>query len=778
MLSIANRRRTRGVALVNRHVVGNALVVHPDERMSDEAKALALAVAEDTEHDIVVLDLPEDLPIGAWESVAQALPRRRRGIRLVVCGRRPETAMLAGQWLSDRLSRPVLAPHGSLALGAAGALFVHDAPDSGWVRHAPRQAPVWESKRHPRPAWDDAVTAGWAISSTAVADPLPGGVWIHPSGYPEMSDERWRQLAGIVPCAPETFPVLVGCPGTPSVALDDVVRFWRSLDPESRERARFVQLGPVDLPTGVPLGQVLADLVGTLVLCLSGVPVGAPDDLTLRTVEPDGRFGWRPFVHELGYLPHAGQRAPTVFSHRPPLDLGEQLEPRTYWFAHDAVIEVIQAGLWMRAPQPPPGAEAVRARAADPRRHLLVYDAETEQRAVRMRALATDVVARLDPVNRDRCTVVAASALTATVQVTVAQPDGHRVADGLVEPAAPARPMPQSPLSGPAVSQTAVVVGAAGAIPPAVQSVLMTAEPESSGLPSPEAEMAQPARPATIPTAATSPTAPPPPARMQPVPAPAASALLLRGTPDKERAWLRRALNREFTGAASVVSRILSEHPGLLGAGPPSEDVLTDAVAVRLYLAAQGDTVDNGLRSAAPGPHVPFARCVVAGLSRLPSHRGATLVEASPTEEQWRIYQSRRLVTEWGFVNALTAPTAGQDGDVDVLIWAMTARRTRLLEPDGDDHVDNRVLFVPGTSFKILDMVRPASAAERGQILLRELAADEIDADGRVDDNRTSFDELAVASLRRGAERWAGITPAGRIGVRSAARFGVLPGMG
>ncbi len=82
---------------------------------------------------------------------------------------------------------------------------------------------------------------------------------------------------------------------------------------------------------------------------------------------------------------------------------------------------------------------------------------------------------------------------------------------------------------------------------------------------------------------------------------------------------------------------------------------------------------------------MPFARCVAAGLSRLPSHRGATMIQASPTAA--RLGHADRppdLLTEWGFLAALTEPSPDLPGDTDVLIWSMTARRTRLLEPDGD----------------------------------------------------------------------------------------------
>jgi hypothetical protein len=265
---------------------------------------------------------------------------------------------------------------------------------------------------------------------------------------------------------------------------------------------------------------------------------------------------------------------------------------------------------------------------------------------------------------------------------------------------------------------------------------------------------------------------------VQPRPESAATALLPRRGLDEERGWLRRTLSREYAAVANSVSRVLSEHPGFQGALERSSgSVLTDAVAVRLYLSAAGEGTDLPLRTGAVGPHVPFARCVVSGLGRLPSHRGAAVFAVSMTSQEWELYRSHKLVTEWGFLNALSAPCARQSeqNDVDVLVWSMTARRTRLLEPEADSTLD-RVLFLPGTSFKVLDLAEPADG-KRGVLLLRELAASEIDSSGRVDRNRASFDELAVNSLRQHMHTWESVEKQIRTPEASLPRFAQLPGL-
>ncbi|SCE98224.1 hypothetical protein GA0070558_11753 [Micromonospora haikouensis] len=832
-----------------RHTVGNAVVLHAEGVISPEAQSLALSVAEDHENDVVVLDLADGMPITSWESMAGALPRRRRGIRLMTCGRQHGPAAMAGQWLSERLNRTVVAPDGTLVRGAAGSLFVHSASDSGWIRFRPGRAPEWDSKRYPAPCWDAAAVRRRASSSTGEIEPLPGGVWIHDTGEPELIERHRDRLVSGVPCHHETMTVLLGCPGTAPLSLDDVMRFWRDLDADSRTRARFVQYGTVDLPDGEALGQRLADLFQSTVVCYTGVPIGTPDRTEFRTVRADASLGWPVFASELGYAPRSrprsAARCPVVLSHRGPLRWSDEVEPRVYWYAADAVIEVVQAGLWIRPPQVPPNAERVRAAFVDPEHSTLFFDDSVEETAARMRELAADVLARLDERTAAGNVLLPASALApeprpAGPALGALSPDGDRPPVAAV-PAIPASPAVGVLPPAPTIGTAAAVVGVAAevlaaevvaAIEPvtAVGPEPATAVPIAAG-PEPTAApiAAAPGPATTVPTAApivppiaalpepialavglapvspgpasapppptprphgtasdatgTAPTPRPPapapaPVRRQPVPAPAAAALLVEGRPlTDERAWLRRTLSREFDQLASSVARLLSEHPGMQrSAGHAVDEVLADWVAVRLYLSRRGAAIDAGLRSGEPGPHVPFARCAVAGLSRLPSHRGATVYTTTASDAQWALYRRGGLVTEWGFVNALTAPCAGQDGDVDVLLWSMTARRTALLEPGGEERADDRVLFVPGTSFKILEVRRP-EGGRRGHVMMRELGANEIDPDGRVDPHRLSLDELALTTLRRGVDRWAGAEPATRVGPGAAGRFAALPGL-
>jgi hypothetical protein len=766
---------------LTRRTVGSAMVVHRRGAMTTAAQALAMTVAEDPEHDLVVVDLPAELPIAVWEVVADVLPRRRRGIRLVMGGRSRETTAMAGQWLSERLGRTVIAPDGQLVSGAGGSLFVNSGRGSGWVRFHPGRAPRWDSKRFPRPSWDSTATSETAqTSSRGVVEPLPGGLWVRPSGFDRSQWRQRQQLITTMVPQQDILTVVLGSPAGPMLSMDDVARLWMRLPGVDPRDVRFTQFGPIALPPGSALGQALADLLGVPTACYTGLPVGDVADPDVVTVSPDSRPGWRSLARELGYQPGkpgAEPEPPVLISHLRPLADLPEAGPAVYWFATDAVVEVIASGLLVRGPAESGNARAIRLLPPDAGVLNLAYDADDDTAMARMRYLAEDLLGQLDHGIRQVSRLIPAiTLLSAGAQATIAGPARVAVPAGAL--------LSDGEVTAPALAESTPTTRFAPATPeeftPAqpsrfrLESVAVAATPTI--VPAPVA----PAVPLAVESVADIPAQPPAPqsvdVRPQPVPSSDAAALLPARGMTEERSWLRNALGAEYGTMSNSMARVLSEHPGLQGALSRSEDaVLTDAVAVRLYLSERGVAIDEALRTGAVGPHVPLARCVVAGLSRLPSHRGPAVLRAQVTPAHVAYYRAHPVVTEWGFLNALVEPCAGLPGDTDVLIWSMTARRTRLLEP-GDDHPADRVLFVPGTSFKVLDLTEPAARAP-GLLLMRELTAAEVDEKGQVDPNGVPLDELARSSLRRELDRWTDATPTRRTDRRSAPRFGSLPGL-
>ncbi|MFD3583841.1 hypothetical protein [Streptomyces sp. NPDC058683] len=234
--------------------------------------------------------------------------------------------------------------------------------------------------------------------------------------------------------------------------------------------------------------------------------------------------------------------------------------------------------------------------------------------------------------------------------------------------------------------------------------------------------------------------------RVQPVPGAAVTAVPPERGLERERAWLRKTFHAQFGALAGSVARVLSESPGLRSSSrEDAADAMTDLVAVRLYLGGDSARVDAAVRGATTGPHVPMARCVTAGLRRLPSYRGPALLHApaGPAELAW--FHEGRVSTEWAFCAASTVPYPAPPGSVDFLVWSMTARRTRLVDPAFTD----RVVFEPGTRFKVL---RTDADGDRPAVLLRQLSDSEAGPDGQAPDGQAPdgqlpLDEIALNGL-------------------------------
>lgn len=304
---------------------------------------------------------------------------------------------------------------------------------------------------------------------------------------------------------------------------------------------------------------------------------------------------------------------------------------------------------------------------------------------------------------------------------------------------APARqPAPPLPLPAPRPAQ-----------PPA------PVEPPAQPLPqlaedAPPAPAAPPAHdaPALAPAPAKRrPTRPAKPAvRVQPVPTPQCSVIPREGLA-KERDWLRRNLSKQYDAAASSVARILSEYPGLrVGSSASDSDVLTDLVALRLYLTGKISGLDEAVRAGQVGPHVPLARCVASGLRRLPSYRGPLRTRVTLTADEVQWYGGRSLVTEWSFLPAVASSNLDLPGGAEILIWSMSARRTALLDPSRPD----QAVFQPGTSFKVLSV---GTGPDGPELRLRELTRTEVAPDGAVR-SMPALDEFAAAALEDAGKAW------------------------
>ncbi|MGZ0238034.1 hypothetical protein ACNFR4_37070, partial [Streptomyces sp. CPS1] len=405
--------RLGGTALQCR-AEGRALLVHPKGEPDPHAAAFAAGLAPDPQHTVAVVDLPHGALEGSADAVARLLAGRGDSLRLVFGRGTPQEARAVAQRIADRLDRLVLAPDGEVLPTVGGGLFIPSDHGAGWLRFRPGRAAERDSRRFPKPRWEfSTFDRPWPTSGHGVAEPVPSGVWVR-SPHDHAAAESGRRLVDRLPSHPDILTVVLGSPGGPPVTLADVTRLWETVLPSARSWVRFLHLGPVALPEGAEaLGQELADALGQQVVLYAGVPVEARvglDSPEVAAVRPDGTLGHRPFVSELMYFPRTGEvpAPPALFGLRGPLFGVPEITTGVYEYAADAVLEVVQSGLWMRPLAEPEGGDAVRRIPAAPGYAAILYDRSTPGVEERMRSLAEDMLWRLDPERREGFTVAPA----------------------------------------------------------------------------------------------------------------------------------------------------------------------------------------------------------------------------------------------------------------------------------------------------------------------------------------------------------------------------------
>ncbi|MFD2419591.1 hypothetical protein [Amycolatopsis pigmentata] len=713
--------------------VGHALVVHRPDGMTAEAGVLAESLPADPECALVVVDLPVDGQ--TWESIAAAVPADGRAVRLVPCGEVSQVILPAAQLLSEGLGRTVFAPDGAVRTGSRGVSFLPANRSKGWARCTPGDEPVWAGRRYPVPSWESpAVTSPSGTGGIGVVEPLPAGVWIRPDGPERYLDGGRVRLARWLCFQPDVLTVVLGGHGTPPLPLEDVARWWASVPPPTRAITRFVCYGPAVTPEGTAPGQALADTLDEEIVCYNGLPVGPPGAPDVFVLRPDGSHGVRTFAEQIAYRPRgqgaSGSAAPVIRRARKPLDDLAEVAPGVYRHSSGAAVEIVQAGLWIRSPRDVTRATLVRSRPADPDALVIFHDADGEERAERMRATALDLLKRLERPGRSMVRIVETTSLEG-----FGPPPSEVVPDSEVDPGLDrTTPLVRLPRLAKLLRKGAAeeAAGDAAHSDPSLSTVRIE-------YPAASAKTAEIVQPVPAPRLRVWPLGP------EFVPEP---DVVRAGREDEFDAWSERIkAGRELP-----------------------EDVVTVAVAAGLYLSGHDPEVDAGLRTATDGPHVAFGRHVAAGLASLPPYRKAAMSVVMPTEAQWEALRGEPVLREWGFLHLITESCAVDDDATELLVWSMTGRRTALIEPAGEG-VTGRVVFLPGTPFKVIEATEPGDG-ERGRILMRELTAAEFD-DGA--QGSGSLDEVVRTSLLR----FAGQVSEPGVGIpdTQSSRFRRLPGM-
>jgi hypothetical protein len=668
--------------------VGSALVVCSPNGASKAARVLAQALPADPERTVVVADFPPDSGPEVWTALVAAL-RKRGPIRLAVSRAGSGELGSPAQWLADQLRVEVVAPDGVLLPVPGGSAFVIDSHGAGcWYRFRPGHPPDPLGSRFPTPEWEPMTPSKpWASGRVGVAEPIPAGLWMH--AMPSVTDGPSREHARPVfalPCRPEVLTVVLGGPDERAVPPEEIRALLTALPMPARTKVRIAPYGVAPLGTAYtsePIGQIIADLVGERIAVYSGLPVLGADGVDVVTYDAQGQPSWRPFTTELGYWPRITPNAvpPSIIGHRPPVGGLITIRPGLYQMAEHALVELVNSGLWVRDPAEPTDS-SVRSLPMDPLWARITVGVPGQPTSPELFAAATDLYSRLDPdtqravrfVFSDASRLVedkqpepepaprplAVVASNKTVGTLVDEAHGRHSDDG------PTAIVPQHLVkSAPQPSEEDLLADHAQFDDETFEQEDVDPELDLSVEMEPEpAEKAEPAQP---------------------------SPWYQRST-QAERDWLRHTLGASYEGHAAAVLRLIAKHPELRTPEDTTlEAVVTDLVAAQVYLLAGEQLVDHALRAGELGQLMPFARCVVSGLRRMPAFEGAVLCWGSQPLDIGDV------VTEPAFLNTASVLDAKLPGPIEYVVWSVNGRKA-----DGLGNAVDRVVFLPDTRFRVV----------------------------------------------------------------------------
>jgi hypothetical protein len=178
------------------------------------------------------------------------------------------------------------------------------------------------------------------------------------------------------------------------------------------------------------------------------------------------------------------------------------------------------------------------------------------------------------------------------------------------------------------------------------------------------------------------------------------------------------------TGWKSLAAEALRRHPELTGSGPHHETVAALSAVLR-RLADDGAPDARGADGGDGGPGQIDDALLREGLRILPVHRGPSGLRAMLDAPMRQWYAGQVVVTDPTACEASTLGPADAPGNTDFLIWSVNGRRTDPLDPLRPD----RVLFLPGTRFRVL----PPDPAAPEVVMMRELVPDGVPDDPELD---------------------------------------------
>ena len=372
-------RRVRGTSLQSRQVK-HAVLLHLQGEPDPRAVAFAAGLAADVQHTLVVVDLPPGSLDSHVDAITTALSKREGSLRLVFVRGSSREVRALGRHIAYQLDKTVVVHDAEVVRTTGGGLFVPSHTGTGWLVFRPGHGPQLDSQRFPKPSWEvPSFSSSWETSADSVV--RVAAQWHVGTRREQGEGGHGPQVADGALAVPSRDPSLwwSAAPEAPKCPS------WTSPD-SGRPFSLRCAPGCGSSTTGPYRGRVAARTDRTWPIgsarrssCTPACrwsPRRRVQEPAVITLHKEATSESRPFVRELIYFPRTGTQAaspPGLLGLRRPVVRIPEISTGVYEYASDAVLEIVQSGLWMRPPGEPAngGRRAASARRAWPLRDLL-----------------------------------------------------------------------------------------------------------------------------------------------------------------------------------------------------------------------------------------------------------------------------------------------------------------------------------------------------------------------------------------------------------------------
>jgi hypothetical protein len=356
MTSATSTAAHPGESAIRIEQVGECLVVWVAAGPPPPVEVARELPAETGRIAVVMADADPSIMTELARHISEWVPERWQSVRLVAAHAGAGNGSPPAQELSEMLGVEVVAPDGDVLVVPGGSLYImatDGGPDrTSWWRFRPGRPPEASGKRFPAPEWERDLAGFQANIAGVVVEQVPAGLWVRQPGEVHASD-----LAFAVPIHPKTLALIVSRAGDQPIRASDLRRLIEAVPETLRDRLAVTPYGDEPVANG-RLGPVVSSAANETLRVRTGLPLKLPQAGTqIVAIGRNGAPTWSPFAWEVAWRPHAGGRIRRWIQpaeHLLPVGAGQFLLNKQW------LVEVVEAGLWIREVERLDGASLVR----------------------------------------------------------------------------------------------------------------------------------------------------------------------------------------------------------------------------------------------------------------------------------------------------------------------------------------------------------------------------------------------------------------------------------